>query len=231
MRGTVASSPRRSAIRLLSADSPQTAARRRRARPSGLHLQTITGVYYTGGETMRRSSASPACTTRGGVIELAPQPLLAGAAAPARWIRTGSAGSSRTGVDPRRAGRALPHARPDADPEPRLRALNPRSGAKARRAIVVPTAHRRKSSRSPPADLQPNNRRADRRAAAQPRHDRQLRAGLDAQALHGRPCAGNGKNHAADADPDRAGLADHRQLHHPRCPCGRTRRRCFERGA
>ena len=124
-------------------------------------------------------------------------------------------------VDPRRAGRARPHARArQQDPEPRLRrAQGGGRGAQGQggRDRGARRAHRRGARARQPAHLQPEQpRAADRRAAAQPRDDRQLRAGLDAEALHRRPGDGDGPDHAADDDPDRARHADHRQLHDPR---------------
>jgi cell division protein FtsI (penicillin-binding protein 3) len=67
----------------------------------------------------------------------------------------------------------------------------------------------------------PAQRRNLRRAAAQPRADRHLRARLDDEALHCRAGAGKRPGHARDADPDRAGPHHHHRQHDHRCPPAR----------
>src|SRR5476649_2458493 len=71
----------------------------------------------------------------------------------------------------------------------------------------------------------PNDHHADRRAAAQPRHDRYLRAGFLAQAVHGRPGAGHQPRHAVHQVRHRQRLLHHRRQDHPRHPRPRRHRR------
>jgi hypothetical protein len=146
-------------------------------------------------------------------------------------IKDRSAGSSRTWNRSARAGRARPQLALDSKIQNlafgALKAAVEAHKAKAGAIVVLDVRSGEILALANLPTYNPNNRA--RLTGAQLRNrvmTDNLRAGLDAQALHGRSRAGDWKDHAADADPDRAGLAPIANYTIPRAPrlAGRRRR-------
>jgi cell division protein FtsI (penicillin-binding protein 3) len=101
--------------------------------------------------------------------------------------------------------------------------------AKAGGAVVLDVHTGRSAGAGQLPSYNPNNRSpADRRAAAQPRDDRHLRARFDAEAVHRGAGAGHQARHPAHQIETGNGKLHHRRPHYWRYPCAWLDRRAAD---
>ena len=191
--------PRRASRSPRSTSRASTSAREyKRKYPEGeaaAHVVGFTNVEDNGQEGIELAFQKDLAGTR----RLAPRHQ--GPARPRRRghrraaCRRSTAATSQLSIDTQGAVLRLPELR-DAVAEHK---------AKAGSVVVLDAHDRRGAGAGQLPELRARQApEPDRRAAAQPRADRHLRARLDDEAVHRRAGARDRPRHAADADPDRA---------------------------